>query len=558
MLVMSLGAVILVMRVLRQPDTVARVADVVAGDRAPPTNESPRPDSRPPKIGSDSFQSSLPENATPPINVDATNAAGTPNLANLLSLAGWTPERFAKFTDGEPLSDDERDELIQLLWRVRTIDLSTVSQVSDHNAGQRGELLQLKGKAKSVLRHELTAEDAARFEMPAYYTCELELAAGGGSAIVVTATVPRRWNQTSKLDEPASATGLYVKQLPTKVNELDAERPVQLVVADRIAWHPETAREPVVSLGMSILGSLGMDVGLLDQVRSHGPLHSSNASDTPRSNDEREAFYQMLAAAGKIGANQLIRFAKGNLQTIRGRWEREMAQTRDANRRALAHEVIHRAKAGLYSVAPLFNDAPRQQGQLIVVDGTARRVVRVEVGSRAGGVESDVARRFRIDHYYEMQVFTDDSQNYPLVFCVRELPATLPVGDNLHVPVRVAGFFFKDWQYTTRGTRDAETAELHPVGRQQHSPLLIGRAPILLQLDEKRGTAQLVGGGLFLLALGGIWAVAWWLSRGDRQFDERRRAAAVSLPPGQSLNDLNVPPSGEPISIEEVRIRDEG
>jgi hypothetical protein len=197
----------------------------------------------------------------------------------------------------------------------------------------------------------------------------------------------------------------------------------------------------------------------------------------------------------------------------------------------------------------LFNDAPRQQGQLIAVDGTARRVVRVDVGSRAGGVESDVGRRFGIDHYYEMQVFTDDSQNYPLVFCVRELPAGLPVGDDLHVPVRVAGFFFKDWQYTTRGTRDAETGELRPgVGRQQHSPLLVGRAPILLQLEEKKGTAQLVGGALFVLALGGIWATAWWLSRGDRRFDERRRAAAVSLPHGQSLNDLNFSPADEPIN----------
>ena len=150
-----------------------------------------------------------------------------------------------------------------------------------------------------------------------------------------------------------------------------------------------------------------------------------------------------------------------------------------------------------------------------------------------------------------MQVFTDDSQNYPLVFCVRELPAGLPIGDDLHVPVRVAGFFFKDWLYTTRGTRDLETGELDPRnGKQQHAPLLVGRAPILLQVeDEGRGTAQLVGGGLFLLALGGIWAAAWWLSRGDRRFAERRRVAAHSLPPGQSLNDLNVPVAGEPINL---------
>lgn len=229
-----------------------------------------------------------------------------------------------------------------------------------------------------------------------------------------------------------------------------------------------------------------------------------------------------------------------------------MKETRDANRRALAHEVIDRAKAGRYSVAPLFNDAARQIGQLIVVDCAARRVVRVDLSSGGdGGAPSDVARRFGIDHYYEMQVFTDDSQNYPLVFCVRELPPGLPTGDDLHVPVRVAGFFFKDWLYTTRGTRDMDTGELDPRnGKQQHAPLLIGRAPILLQVeDEGRGAAQLVGGGLFLLALGGIWGAAWWLSRSDRRFAERRRKAANALPPGQSLDDLNLPPADEPINL---------
>jgi hypothetical protein len=352
---------------------------------------------------------------------------------------------------------------------------------------------------------------------------------------------------------------LYVKQLPEKVEAQGTSRPVYLVVARRIAWHPDTPREPVVSLGMSILGSLGMDVGLLDQVRSHGRLRTGDAAEAARYNDQREAFYQMLNAAGRIGANQLVRFANGNLDTIRGEWEREMKAARDDNRRALAREVIERAKDGRYSVAPLFNDAARQIGQLIVVDGAARRVVHVNADATADGKPSDVARRFGTDDYYEMQVFTDDSQNYPLMFCVRELPAGLPIGDDLHVPVRIAGFFFKDWLYTTRGTRDLETGELLPgEGKQQHAPLLVGRAPILLQLEEGKGTARLVGGGLFLLALGGIWATAWWLSRGDRRYAARRRESVHSLPPGQSLNDLNLPAAGEPMNIDEGVRKDEG
>jgi hypothetical protein len=553
---MSLGVLILVMRQLREPENVARVAQVLAGDESPNSDGGQAAsEPAPPKLGSDAFrsvQSDAPDDPRRAIEAEPIASLDAQKLDELLSLADWTPERFAKFNDGEPLSDAENAELIQLLWRVRTFDTAILGQVDDQKDLRPGTLFKLRGKARNIERHELAADDATRFEMPAYYTCDVELDDGRGLAVVVAAAAPSRWEQLPKLDEPVSVSALYVKQLPAKLNGQGIELPAYLVVAKRIAWHPQTAREPVVSLGMSILGSLGMDVGLLDQVRSHGRLRTRDAAEAARFNDQREAFYQMLNAAGKIGANQLIRFANSNLETIRGEWEREMTEARDANRRALAREVVERAKAGRYSVAPLFNDAARQIGQLIVVDGAARRVVRVDIGSGGGGgAPSDVARRFNIDHYYEMQVFSDDSQNYPLVFCVRELPAGLPVGDDLHVPVRIAGFFFKDWLYATRGTRDLDSGALDPRnGKQQHAPLLVGRAPVLLKFEEGRGTAQLVGGGLFLLALGVIWAAAWWFSRGDRRFAERRREAALSLPTGESLNDLNLPAADEPIKDE--------
>ena len=162
-------------------------------------------------------------------------------------------------------------------------------------------------------------------------------------------------------------------------------KPVYLFVAKRIAWHPETPREPVFRLECRSLARSEWTWGFSTRCTSHGRLRTSDAAEAVRFNDQREAFYQMLDAAGKIGANQLVRFANSNLETIRGKWEREMKEARDANRRALAHEVIERAKAGRYSVAPLFNDAVRQIGQLIVVDGAARRVVRVDVGATDGG-----------------------------------------------------------------------------------------------------------------------------------------------------------------------------
>jgi hypothetical protein len=305
-------------------------------------------------------------------------------------------------------------------------------------------------------------------------------------------------------------------------------------LAKELAWHPTSANEPHVAFGESVLGTLGMDVGLLEVIDVRGRIRPA----------EREVFFQMLHAAGQIGAQQLTRFAEGNLSAVRAAWQRETASAEDESHRNLAKEVVKYADQGRYSVAPLFNHPESQIGQLIVVDGTARRVVRVEVGFRADdGGPSDVARRFAIDHYYEMEVFTDDSQNYPLVFCVRELPPGFPRGGSIHVPVRVAGFFFKNWLYHTRGSQQSDVAGV----RAQYAPLLVGRSPLVLATEQGGGGTRFVLGGLFVMVLAGIWVVAAWFARGDRQFRSRTLAASFSLPPGQSLNELNLSPADEPM-----------
>jgi hypothetical protein len=53
---------------------------------------------------------------------------------------------------------------------------------------------------------------------------------------------------------------------------------------------------------------------------------------------------------------------------------------------------------------------------------------------------------------------------------------------------------------------------------------------------------------LFLIALVSIFGVAWWFARGDRRFKQRTLAANYELPPGKSLNDLNLPAAAEPIT----------
>jgi hypothetical protein len=478
---------------------------------------------------------------------EGTDGAQAGELTKVLSLAGWGRERLAAFGDDTPLTDDQRQSLAELVWRLRSFspaslaawtrkDISFDSLLAEP-AEHRGELIGLAGRVRRVTRHELSADAAERLEMPAYFECELALE-GDESATVITGRVPKVWLEMDGLDEPVSASGVFVKRLPA-----DGSNGRLLFVSGRIAWHPTVTREPLVSFGESVLGTLGMDVGLLDDVRNHQPILAT----------EREAFYEMLAAAGRAGASQLVRFAQDSLGTVRQQWQREAEQPGSEpgrprprpndgqQRRLLAEEVVRRADEGRFSVAPLFNDPDGQIGQLAVFEGAARRAARVEVGTSPDGSPSDVLRRFGIDHYYELDVFTDDSQDFPLVFCVSELPAGFPTGGAIHEPVRVAGFFFKSWLYQTRKPLDGSHDDTL-AGQPQYAPLLIGRAPIWLQPPSAGGPwPALVVAGLVVLAMGCVWGVTWWWAKGNRRFDRTVLSRDRTLPEGQSLNDLDVP-----------------
>src|SRR6185437_982655 len=168
---------------------------------------------------------------------------------------------------------------------------------------------------------------------------------------------------------------------------LDGDDPASpVLVARRVSWYPN-----------SILGDLDMDMGLFDELSTRPDL----------TGHDRECFYQLLAAVGRTQTRQLLR-----------------AVPQDA----------HNAK-----VEPLFNQPKTQRGRLVELTGTARRAVPCLVEDR------DIVARFGIDHYYEVDIFTADSQDNPLTFCVRELPKGFPTGDNISEPVSIAGFFLKKW-----------------------------------------------------------------------------------------------------------------
>lgn len=387
----------------------------------------------------------------------------------LLDLLGVEESHFRALRDGRPVDIDERQHLLRFLYTVRRFEprdnerwarpIADLLSAAD-TAGMQGDLFHLTGKVTHVAVERPVPEVVERLEIEEYYRCTFERD-DGGTAIVYATTIPRAWPREKPFSERASVRSVFLKWTATD------PRSEPVFAAARIAWHPPTE-----------LGDLGLDVGLFDDVQNGADLVSR----------DRECFYQLLAAAGRADHVELL------------------------------HRAAHEPGKPDFSVVPLFNDAAKQHGKLVVLSGTAVRAVEVRVD------DADVRERFGIDHYYQLDVIAPDSQNNPLVFCVRELPEGMPRGPDARASVRIAGFFFKTWSY--RQQRLEEDQE--PL--RQLAPMLIGRAPVWFPPETRAPSvpAQIAAAALFLVALAGIWFAVWRAHRGDRKLRARLKAARQS------------------------------
>ncbi len=451
------------------------------------------------------------------------------DFREILALAGWDEAAYAQFTPAVPLSEAETVHALKLLRRLRSFDVLSLErwtnrdiklgEVVNHPQAYRTELIWFAGRVVHVRQVRLAEHDGARLEMQDYYLCDVITDEGDVLTEVITGKVPRAWLGVENLDEPVAVSGVVLKR-----SSDNPTTPQLVIVAPHVAWYP-TAVSPVSpSFAQVVLGSLGFDVGLLADIRNGRAIRG----------EEREAFYQMLFAMSHVGPQQLIRFAERNLSWFAKRWEEKLEVDPHDQ---LAQVVVRQAEQGRFSVAALFNDADSQIGNLVVLDGVVRRAVRIEVGSTRSGQLSDIARRFEIDHYFELDLFTEDSQNHPVVFCVLNLPSGFPVEAKIHEPVRMAGFYFKSWLHHTRQGKEAEQRS---ASRRQLAPLLISPGPVWVKdaVEQASVVTSLIGGGLFVLVVVGVWVAAWWFSRSDREFHRRAIATQYALPQGESLDDL--------------------
>ena len=427
--------------------------------------------------GAEPAPSETPESNTS--EIAESDASKVIDARDYFRLAGIDDSQFSRLTDGTPWSGTGDELLWKILYRIKDFSAETVdawgrkpfdaAEARSHPDRFRGRFFGLRGRVRRIDVETPPEEVVQRYGLRRYYRCYFESESLPGPALVFARRVPLGLPIATHLDARSAAVGCFLKWAD------DGEgNSTPVFAARRLAWFPPTP-----------LGDLGFDVGLLDTLKDKKTLLAS----------ERECFYQLLDAVGRAKPGSLLKKATSTLEKS-GR-ER-------------------------FSVVPLFTDPAAQRGKLFAFTGTVRRVVRVVVE------DPDIIRRFGIREYYQMALFTEDSQGNPITFCVRSVPPDMPLGggDNYAQTVTVAGFFLKNWAFHSEfATKSAKASGDAPVAARQFAPLLIGKQPFVLQRPERPGSAWGLAAGLIFLAfLSGIWIVLRRLARADRRRDRRRIA----------------------------------
>ncbi len=451
---------------------------------------------------------------------------------DILADFGIEPTRFGQFKEDGPLlaSPEELDILLRILMRQRNIPPKSMKHWAKGSESLKecitnpdpfhGEVLKARGQVTKIETIPISPDLRRRFGMAQIYRCTLRLGSEKIPAILYTRTVPSRLPRDKPLDERIGMTGIFLKR------ENSTPNGVKLVfTADRLAWYPD-----------SFLGDLGMDCSLLDTIENGQPLRPA----------ENEAFYQVLLAAKKAGAGELARHAYNNLVFKVRQWAEEkkkletqieqlstpsqdgpdknlLAKVQLAQRLATTR-LNYTKKNAANTFVPLVETPTDFNGKLVMLRGTAYRIVKVRI------TDPEIIEQLGQNDYYQIDMMVNlehkvklvtvaspDSPaaekiiwRHPATFCALSLPEGMPTGNKLSEPIRVAGFYFKNWRYETSEMKDGQAA-------RRTAPMLIGQEPVwdTRKVSGLSSYAGMIAGGLFIVALIGIWAGVWWTNRSD-------------------------------------------
>ncbi len=421
------------------------------------------------------------------------NATG--GFREVLEIVGITPRQLTAVSnsgttvaDWEILSpvvrrlEQHADELAR--WTLPEKQLS---------AELVGELFELQGNAEQVETVSVPAEIVERLELKKLFRCRVKLD-DGQQVSVLSTSIPQRWDLSQPLAEPVSFRGvlLHVGQEP-------------LLLTTHLRWFPTSG----LPSGKLLLARFGMDAALWNDIVQRSPFVS------PERGREAQAFYACLAALKQVPAAELAKLTLENIARMAA--ASPAAETK--LQKQIAASVQEQAERGLSSVAPLFLEPERQVGELVRIEGTARRAVRIAINE-----EDRLVAGQPISEYFELEAFTADSQNLPLVCCVTSLPAGFPTGDAIRAGVRLDGVFFKSWRYRSRKVADGpgETA----TQQQRYTPVVLAASVTWLQeAPAAQSWWGLVVGGVIFVAM------IFGLARMVISFRQDRRTRLPPEPP---------------------------
>ena len=463
---------------------------------------------------------------------------------DVLALAGVGPDELAQFgQDAGQISDvwqaKDWSLLTQILYRLRQYPDEQLQQWTratqpqrwfDEPAAHGGQLVEVSAQVESWEALSVPQEIAQAQGLSTVYRCQFGSDSPAFTGTLISRKIPRRWKSGEIKGEAVRFRGVIVQ-----VSKSPAQGRV-LLVTDRLAWYPRQG----VPMGQLLLARQGMDVALLDEVVHRQPFVFPSISR------EGEAFYGCLQALGRMNHEELAARCKENVATAADKWRKaqpdlrkqykaaqeQLAQTATPKKRkdlqkkeaalrerqSVAAAVIKQSEQGLSSLGPLFVHPESEVGELIQLEGVARRAVRIAVPERP-----------KIGAYFEIEIFTPEAkylESRPVVCCVNRLPTGFPEGDVLSEPVRVSGIFFKSWLYRTREVVKPGEGE---TGRQRrlYTPLILADAPTWLQVSESRQSPWALWGGIaFVLALAAMWLT---MARSARRERRARQAGAARI-----------------------------
>ncbi len=402
------------------------------------------------------------------------------NSREMLAERGLDAERLNRLMDGEPISDDERQTLWRMLVEVRRLSFADLRIWAERKmswVAWAREPATFRGQTIELRGRvkRVTIEklpEALADRFDLAQYYRCEFLLGDEADPAVIYTL--KIPKAWKIDEPLDErSGARGVFLKLTASAPSPLTPV--FVAQRAAWYPPTE-----------LGDLGMDVGLFDEVTNKERIAARDA----------ECFYELLAAAKK----------------------------------ASGKELRERTGEKMFPVEPLYAHPEQQQGKLVALMGTARRAILVHEN------DPKILAAYGIDHFYEVEIFTADSQGNPITFNVLELPANMKRGEHIYEDVWIAGFFLKTWTYRIfpPGAKvDEETRH-----RRQVAPLLISPSLFHIVREPPDQTTELLKGSIFTAMILGAAASVWWFYFSDRKFRARTIAKKYEPADLRSLNDI--------------------